>query len=186
MFCVAPFVWKATVGTSLVGPLLPKSRLSSSPENLLSPSESAFPHLIDAFSQRTGIELKARHGTCAFLDEHGAYWQISAGAGSEALVIERTMDEFSLENSDSAMRLLELNNRHALMRGASLGWDPRCREVRLIFLLPCAAAGAIELENVLINLLSVRDSILQWWGQLEAEAVSCRPDSVVRSLLSTV
>ncbi len=125
----------------------------------MSTASSHFATLIDGLNQRTGLALRSTDGACAFLDKQGAYWQLSLGMGSDLIVIECTLGTLSDWPARVALRLLELNTRHDVLRGASLGVDPVSQDVRAMLLLPMAGLDAGLLENAVANLMGVRDAV---------------------------
>jgi hypothetical protein len=133
-------------------------------------SSTQFSQLISALNQRAGLALQASEGACAFLDRQGAYWQLSLGLGSDALVIQAALGPLAaLAADDTPLQLLHLNADPALLRGAALGVDPVTAEIRLLHTVPLDGLDAARLESMLTNLMAVRDAVL---ARLDAAAAA--------------
>lgn len=144
----------------------------------MSTASTHFATLVDGLNRRTGLALRSIDGACAFLDKQGAYWQISLGRDSDLIVIACTLGQLSDWPAAAALRLLELNTRHDVLRGASLGVDPVSQDVRAMLLLPMAGLDAALLENAILNLMGVRDAVA---GQLaDTDAASTAPEFAAR------
>ncbi|WP_186332417.1 type III secretion system chaperone [Bordetella genomosp. 13] len=127
----------------------------------MSTASTHFATLIDALNQRCGMALHSTDGASAFLDTQGAYWQLSLGQGSDLLAITCSLGALSGWPDGAALRLLELNTRFDVLRGASLGVDALTQDVRLMLLLPMAGLDATLLENALLNVMAVRDRVIE-------------------------